>query len=65
MAGWSSGKDLSELKASLETIRATANDLITKIDVNGVESGVGDLMDSRFQVLQLTHALVNGDTLFL
>ena len=32
VAGWSSGKDLSELKASLETIRATANDLITKID---------------------------------
>ena len=32
VAGWSSGKELSELKASLETIRATANDLITKID---------------------------------
>lgn len=32
VAGWSSGKDLSELKASLETIRATANNLITKID---------------------------------
>ena len=32
VAGWSSGKDLSELKASLETIRAAANDLITKID---------------------------------
>ena len=33
--------------------------------VNGVEGGVGDLMDSGFQVLQLTHALVNGDALFL
>ena len=32
VAGWSSDKELSELKASLETIRATANDLITKID---------------------------------
>ena len=32
VAGWSSGKELSELKASLETIRATANDLITKIN---------------------------------
>ena len=32
VAGWSSGKELSELKTSLETIRATANDLITKID---------------------------------
>ena len=32
MAGWSSGKDLKELKASLETIRATAHELITTID---------------------------------
>ena len=32
VAGWSSGKDLKELKASLETIRATAHDLITTID---------------------------------
>ena len=32
MAGWSSGKDLKELRASLETIRATAHELITAID---------------------------------
>ena len=32
VAGWSSGKDLKELKASLETIRATAHELITAID---------------------------------
>ena len=32
VAGWSSGKDLKELKASLETIRATAHELITTID---------------------------------
>ena len=32
VAGWSSGKDLKELKASLETIRATAHELITIID---------------------------------
>ena len=31
VAGWSSGKDLKELKASLETIRATAHELITTI----------------------------------
>ena len=31
-ASWSSGKDLKELKASLETIRATAHELITTID---------------------------------
>ena len=32
VAGWSSGKDLKELKSSLETIRATAHELITTID---------------------------------
>lgn len=32
VASWSSGKDLKELKASLETIRATAHELITAID---------------------------------
>ena len=32
VAGWSSGKDLKELKASLETIRTTAHELITTID---------------------------------
>ena len=32
VAGWSSGKDLKELKASLETIRATAHELIITID---------------------------------
>ena len=32
VAGWSSGKDLKELRASLETIRATAHELITAID---------------------------------
>ena len=32
VAGWSSGKDLKELRVSLETIRATAHELITTID---------------------------------
>ena len=32
VAGWSSSKDLKELKVSLETIRATAHELITTID---------------------------------
>lgn len=32
VAGWSSGRELDELKASLETIRNTAHDLITAID---------------------------------
>ena len=32
--------------------------------VNGVELGMGNLMDGRFQGLQLTHVLLNGDPLF-
>lgn len=32
VAGWSSGKEMTELKASLETIQATAKELITKIE---------------------------------
>ena len=32
IAGWSSGKETAELKASLETIRSTASDMITQID---------------------------------
>ena len=40
VAGWSEGKDVPELKASLNTIRQTASDMITKIDdkVRGLES---------------------------
>ena len=32
VAGWSEGKEVPELKASLDTIRKTASDLIVKID---------------------------------
>lgn len=34
VAGWSSDKEVLELKASLETIRSTASSLITKIEEN-------------------------------
>ena len=37
VAGWSSGKELSELKSSLETIRAAAVDIIDSIDANLAE----------------------------
>lgn len=33
IAGWSSGKDMKELKSSLDTIRKTASELITQIEV--------------------------------
>ena len=32
VAGWSSGKEMTELKASLETIQATAKELVTEIE---------------------------------
>lgn len=32
IAGWSSGRELTELKASLELIRATASDIISRIE---------------------------------
>ena len=32
IAGWSSGKDIKELKSSLDTIRKTASELITGIE---------------------------------
>ena len=37
VAEWSSGRELSELKASLETIRSTASELIKEIDKNFAE----------------------------
>ncbi len=37
VAGWSSGKELAELKGSLETIRSTATKLIETIDRNFAE----------------------------
>lgn len=38
VAGWSSDKNFGELKNSLETIRSTADDLITKIDTHFAEA---------------------------
>ena len=32
VAGWSSGKEVKELKASLERIRSAADEMITSID---------------------------------
>ncbi len=37
VAGWSSGRELSELKASLETIQSTVSELIKDIDRNFAE----------------------------
>ncbi|SFH33313.1 Antirestriction protein (ArdA) [Lachnospiraceae bacterium NLAE-zl-G231] len=37
IADWGSGRDMKELKASLETIRATANELINEIEGHFIE----------------------------
>lgn len=37
VAGWSSGREMSELKSSLETIRATAAEIIDSIDAHLAE----------------------------
>lgn len=42
IAGWSSGKDMKELKASLDTIRRTASELIT-----GIEGQLKELQRDR------------------
>lgn len=55
VAGWSSGKELSELKASLETIRATANNLITKIDTH-----LAQLQQEREAQQEQAPAIWNG-----
>ena len=47
VAGWSSGRELAELKASLETIRATAAEIIDSIDAHFAE-----LQQAREQAAQ-------------
>ena len=42
IAGWSSGKDMKELKSSLDTIRKTASELIT-----GIEGALRELQLNR------------------
>lgn len=57
VAGWSSGKDLKELKASLETIRTTAHELITTIDGH-LERGRGQYLDGLFAFLYIAVKIV-------
>ena len=68
MAGWSSGRELSELKASLETIRKAANELITDIDGH-----LAQLQQEREtkqeaeqpQEQEAAYRLENGNTLYV
>lgn len=50
IAGWSSGREMTELKASLDTIRRTASELITGIE-------------GQLQALQLERAMEQAQEL--
>lgn len=61
VAGWSSGKELAELKSSLETIRSTAAELIETIDGHmaeiqkGKEQTAQQEQSDTFSIYQLKH----------
>ena len=64
MAGWSSGRELAELKASLEIIRSAAHELISALDEHLAElrqQREADLSAAQ----EVAFALDNGNTLFI
>lgn len=64
MAGWSSGRELAELKASLEIIRSAAHELISALDEHLAElrqQREADLSAAQ----EAAFALDNGSTLFI
>ena len=64
VAGWSSGRELAELKASLEVIRSTAHELISALDEHLAElrqQREADLSAAQ----EAAFALDNGNTLFI
>jgi len=68
VAGWSSGRELSELKASLETIRKAANELI--IDIDGHLAQLQQEREAKQEAEQpqeqeAAYRLENGNTLYV
>ena len=64
VAGWSSGRELAELKASLEIIRSAAHELISALDEHLAElrqQREADLSAAQ----EAAFALDNGSTLFI
>ena len=62
IAGWSSDRDMKELKSSLDTIRKTASELIT-----GIEDRLAELQKDRavVQNQELEESLVNKEAQLL
>lgn len=66
IAGWSNGRELPELKSSMETIRSEANSMIQKIDqnleelrlVHEVDKGVG--VEDAFYHMPVLEEYLNG-----
>ena len=64
VAGWSSGRELDELKASLEIIRSAAHELISALDEHLAE--LRQQREANLSVAQeAAFALDNGNTLFI
>ena len=54
VAGWSSGRELSELKSSLETIRSTAAEIINSIDEHIAELQKAQEQEQTSEVQEVT-----------
>ena len=64
VAGWSSGRELAELKASLEVIRSTAHELISALDEHLAE--LRQQREADLSAVQETaFVLDSGNTLFI
>ncbi|MVB29888.1 hypothetical protein DYH54_29335, partial [Klebsiella pneumoniae subsp. pneumoniae] len=64
VAGWSSGRELAELKASLEVIRSTAHELISALDEHLAE--LRQQREADLSAAQETaFVLDSGNTLFI
>lgn len=64
IAGWSKGKELSELRASLETINQTASELIDDIDRHFMqlceERGIGNSLKNAEISLEDDYGMIDG-----
>lgn len=58
VAGWSSGREMEELKSSLETIRSTASEII-----NGIDSRIAELKKEQEHEQEAVYLLDTGEYL--
>ena len=58
VAGWSTGREMEELKSSLETIRSTAAEII-----NGIDAQITELQKDQEQEQEAVYRLDSGEYL--